>query len=83
MNFVDGLPKGHPLIEAERVASEILSKREADCPSHVKQFIDNQLLDGLIQIGANAKFDDSQLVVRQKMRMLLKSRIRKNDKNVS
>lgn len=83
MDYVDGLPKGHPLKEAERVASEILKKRESDCPNHVKEFIDEKLLDGLIQIGASAKFDDSQLVVRQKMRMLLKSRIRKSDKNVS
>lgn len=78
MGFVEGLPKGHPLIEAVRVASEILAKQEEECPEHVRGFIDDNLLDGLIQIGANAKFDDSQLVVRQKMRMLLKSRIRKS-----
>ena len=77
MDFVNSLPEGHPLIEAEKVASDLLKKREADCPEHVKSFIDVDLIDGLIKIGASAKFDDSQLVVRQKMRMLLKSRIRK------
>jgi hypothetical protein len=77
MDFVKSLPEGHPLIEAEKVASDLLKKREADCPEHVKSFIDVDLIDGLIKIGASAKFDDSQLVVRQKMRMLLKSRIRK------
>jgi len=79
MEFVNSLPEGHPLIEAEKVATDLLKKRESDCPDHVKSFIDVNLIDGLIKIGASAKFDDSQLVVRQKMRMLLKSRIRKTD----
>ena len=79
MDFVNSLPEGHPLIEAEKVATDLLKKRESDCPEHVKSFIDVSLIDGLIKIGASAKFDDSQLVVRQKMRMLLKSRIRKTE----
>jgi hypothetical protein len=83
MGFVAGLPKGHPLIAAERVANEILEKNESDCPEHVRQFMDQEILDGLIEIGSRTKFDDSPLVVKQKMRMLLKSRIRKQAKDVS
>ena len=79
MDFVASLPEGHPLREAEKVATDLLKKRDPDCPEHVKSFIDANLIDGLIKIGASAKFDDSQLVVRQKMRMLLKSRIRKTE----
>ena len=39
MDFVDNLPEGHPLREAEKVATDLLKKRDSDCPEHVKSFI--------------------------------------------
>ena len=71
--------KGLPLEKAEQAALKALAQKKAEASETAKPFLDQEMLIGLIDIASQSKFDDSPLVMKQKIRKLIKSRIRKED----
>ena len=73
-------PKGLPLEKAQQAAIKSLTSKKGDASETAKPYLDQEMLIGLIDIASQSKFDDSPLVMKQKIRKLIKSRIRKEDK---
>jgi len=69
-----------PLEKAQQAAIKSLSSKKDDASETAKPYLDQEMLIGLIDIASQSKFDDSPLVMKQKIRKLIKSRIRKEDK---
>jgi len=69
--------KDSPLDKALQAARQSLLLKKEDASETAKPYLDEGVLIGLINIAAISKFDDSPLVMKQKIRMLIKSRIRK------
>lgn len=70
---------GLPLEKAQEAAIKSLSSKKDDASETAKPYLDQEMLIGLIDIASQSKFDDSPLVMKQKIRKLIKSRIRKDD----
>jgi len=70
---------GLPLEKAQEAAIKSLSSKKEDASETAKPYLDQEMLIGLIDIASQSKFDDSPLVMKQKIRKLIKSRIRKED----
>jgi hypothetical protein len=70
---------GLPLEKAQQAAIKSLTSKKVDASEAAKPFLDKEMLIGLIDIASQSKFDDSPLVMKQKIRKLIKSRIRKED----
>ena len=68
-----------PLEKAQQAAIISLAVKKVDASETAKPFLDQEMLIGLIDIASQSKFDDSPLVMKQKIRKLIKSRIRKED----
>ena len=68
-----------PLEKAQQAAIKSLAAKKVDASETAKPFLDQEMLIGLIDIASQSKFDDSPLVMKQKIRKLIKSRIRKED----
>lgn len=65
-----------PLEKAKQVALKSLSQKKDSASETAKPYLDSEMLTGLIDIASQAKFDDSPLIMKQKIRKLIKSRIR-------
>ena len=72
-------PNGLPLEKAHQAAVKSLNSKKSDASETAKPYLDQEMLIGLIDIASQSKFDDSPLVMKQKIRKLIKSRIRKED----
>jgi hypothetical protein len=72
-------PSGLPLEKAQQAAIKSLNAKKADASETAKPYLDPEILVSLIEIALQSKFDDSPLVMKQKIRKLIKSRIRKED----
>ena len=70
---------GLPLETAHQAAVKSLNSKKSDASETAKPYLDQEMLIGLIDIASQSKFDDSPLVMKQKIRKLIKSRIRKED----
>jgi hypothetical protein len=70
---------GLPLEKAHQAAVKSLNSKKSDASETAKPYLDQEMLIGLIDIASQSKFDDSPLVMKQKIRKLIKSRIRKED----
>lgn len=68
-----------PLEKAQEAAIKSLASKKVDASETAKPFLDQDMLIALIEIASQSKFDDSPLVMKQKIRKLIKSRIRKED----
>lgn len=66
-----------PFERAEAVAIKSLNLKKTEASETAKPFLDSAMIKGIIEIAAQSKFDDSSLVMKQKIRKLIKSRIRK------
>jgi hypothetical protein len=67
-----------PFDKARSVALKSLSLKKNGASETAKPFLDDEMIKGLIDIASQAKFDDSSLVMKQKIRKLIKSRIRRD-----
>ena len=67
-----------PFDKARSVALKSLSHKKNEASETAKPFLDDEMIKGLIDIASQAKFDDSSLVMKQKIRKLIKSRIRRD-----
>ncbi len=70
------LPNDHPMKKALSVALKVLETKSSNFPETAKPFIDEKLVTNLIEIASQNRFDDSPLVMKQKIRKALKARIR-------
>jgi len=68
---------GSPLEKAQQAAIKSLSLKKGEASETAKPFLDKEMVISLIEIASQSKFDDSPLVMKQKIRKLIKSRIRK------
>ena len=68
-----------PLEKAKKAAIRSLADKKNDASETAKPYLDKEMLVGLIDIASQSKFDDSPLVMKQKIRKLIKSRIRKEN----
>jgi hypothetical protein len=69
-------PKGLPLEKAQQAALKSLGSKKDQASETAKPYLDRDMLISLIDIASQSKFDDSPLVMKQKIRKLIKSRIR-------
>ena len=76
---MSGDTTGLPLEKAKQAAIKSLNSKKADASETAKPFLDQEILVSLIEIALQSKFDDSPLVMKQKIRKLIKSRIRQED----
>ena len=65
--------------KAHQAAVTSQNSKKSDASETAKPYLDQEMLIGLIDIASQSKFDDSPLVMKQKIRKLIKSRIRKED----
>jgi hypothetical protein len=72
-------PSRSPLEKAQEAAITSLNAKKAGASETAKPYLDQEILASLIEIALQSKFDDSPLVMKQKIRKLIKSRIRKED----
>lgn len=72
-------PEVLPLEKAQQAAIQSLASKKVDASETAKPFLDQEMLIGLIAVASQSKFDDSPLVMKQKIRKLIKSRIRNED----
>jgi hypothetical protein len=66
-----------PIEKAEKSALKALDKRKNEASDVAKPFLNKEILVALIDVASKSQFDDSPLVMKQKIRKLIKSRIRK------
>jgi hypothetical protein len=66
-----------PLEKARTAAIESLEVNKSSASEIAQPFLTYEVLNGLIDIAVQSKFDDSPLIMKQKIRKLLKSHIRK------
>jgi len=66
-----------PLEKIRKSANTALSEKFSEASETAKPFLDQKMLDSLIEIALQSKFDDSPLVMKQKIRKAIKARIRK------
>jgi len=62
--------------KAQEVALLVLKDKAKNFSETAKPFIDEKLIVNLIEIASQNRFDDSPLVMKQKIRKALKARIR-------
>jgi MoxR-like ATPase len=71
------LSNGHILLEgvpglAKTLAIKSLSSKKDDASETAKPYLDQEMLIGLIDIASQSKFDDSPLVMKQKIRLVVR-----------
>ena len=66
-----------PLEKARTAAIDSLGIKKNSASEIAQPFLTPEILNGLIDIAVQSKFDDSPLIMKQKIRKLLKSHIRK------
>jgi hypothetical protein len=58
-------------------AVKSLGNKSIDASEAAKPFLDKEMVMALIDVASQSKFDDSPLVMKQKIRKVIKARIRK------
>jgi hypothetical protein len=69
----------NPIEQAGAIAKNIIENTRNEFSEVSKKYIDEDLIDGIINVAVQSKIDDSSLVIKQKIRNLIKAKVRKLD----
>jgi hypothetical protein len=69
----------NPIEQAGAIAKNIIENNRKEFSEISKKYIDEDLIDGIINVAVQSKIDDSSLVIKQKIRNLIKAKVRKLD----
>jgi hypothetical protein len=68
----------NPIIQAGSIAKGAVEKLKGDFSDASKKHIDNEMIDSLIEVAMQSSFDSSPLVIKQKIRNIIKQKIKKS-----
>ena len=68
----------NPITQAGSIAKSVVGKLKTDWSDVSKQHIDSDMIDSLIAVAKQSSFDSSPLVIKQKIRNIIKQKIKKN-----
>ena len=68
----------NPMKQATLIAKNAVENLKSDFSEVSKEHINNELIESLIAVAINSKFDDSPLVIKQKIRNIIKQKIKKS-----
>ena len=69
----------NPIEQAGAIAKHIVDSSQNELSEISKKSIDNELIDSIINIALNSKIDDSPLVIKQKIRNIIKLKVRNQE----
>jgi hypothetical protein len=68
----------HPIDQAGAIAKNIVDGMQSEFGEVSREFIDDGLIDSLIAVAMQSRIDDSPLVVKQKIRNIIRAKLRKS-----
>ncbi len=68
----------NPITQAGSIAKNVVVNLKTDWSDVSKQLIDSDIIDSLIAVAKQSSFDSSPLVIKQKIRNIIKQKIKKN-----
>jgi hypothetical protein len=68
----------NPIIQAGSIAKGAVENLKNEFSDASKQHIDNEMIDSLIEVAMQSSFDSSPLVIKQKIRNIIKQKIKKS-----
>ena len=69
----------NPIEQAGEIAKDILENKKTDLSDVSVNYIDVDLIDSIISVAKLSKIDDSPLVIKQKIRNLIRNKVRKSE----
>jgi hypothetical protein len=67
----------NPIKQAASIAKTAVEYLREEFSNISKEHITDEMIDSLILVAINSKFDDSSLVIKQKIRNIIKQKIKK------
>jgi hypothetical protein len=67
----------NPIKQAASIAKTSVKNLKNEFSDISKEHITDEMIDSLILVAINSKFDDSPLVIKQKIRNIIKQKIKK------
>jgi|LakMenE18May11ns_1017448.scaffolds.fasta_scaffold9928541_1 hypothetical protein len=68
----------NPIVQAGSIAKSAVENLKNDFSDTSKKHIDNEMIDSLIEVAMQSSFDSSPLVIKQKIRNIIKQKIKKS-----
>jgi hypothetical protein len=68
----------NPIVQAGSIAKGAVENLKNDFSDTSKKHIDNEMIDSLIEVAMQSSFDSSPLVIKQKIRNIIKQKIKKS-----
>lgn len=68
----------NPIKQAASIAKDAVGNLKSEFSEVSKQHINDEMIDNLIAVAINSSFDDSPLVIKQKIRNIIKQKIKKS-----
>ena len=68
----------NPINQAASIAKSAVENLKSDFSEISKEHINDALIDSLMAVAINSSFDDSPLVIKQKIRNIIKQKIKKS-----
>lgn len=69
----------NPIQQAAEIAKNIVSAEKNNLSEVGKKYIDDSMIESLIAVALKSGIDDSPLVVKQKIRNIIRSKIREEN----
>ena len=69
----------NPIQQAAAIAKNIVKKEKNNLSEVGKIYIDDSMIESLIAVALKSVIDDSQLVIKQKIRNIIRAKLRKED----
>jgi len=69
----------NPIEQAGEIAKDILENKKTDLSDVSVNYIDEDLIDSIISVAKLSRIDDSPLVIKQKIRNLIRNKVRKSE----
>ena len=66
----------NPINQAASIAKSAVENLKSDFSEISKEHINDALIDSLMAVAVNSSFDDSPLVIKQKIRNIIKQKIK-------
>jgi len=67
----------NPIIQAGSIAKRSVEDLKKDFSDVSKEYIDSDMIDNLIAVAMQSSFDSSPLVIKQKIRNIIKQKVKK------
>ena len=67
----------NPIMQAGSIAKVAVENLKSEFSDVSKKHIDSEMIDSLIEVAMQSSFDSSPLVIKQKIRNIIKQKIKK------